>query len=97
MQLEFHPHAHLDANEALTYYLARSQRAAEGFVRELDRALDSIAKNPQHFGRFTEDDFRACTVTRYPYQVVFRIEGDILYVIAIAHVSRRPEYWRNRT
>jgi hypothetical protein len=33
---------------------------------------------------------------RYPYQVVYRIEGDKIVVIATAHAKRKPRYWKDR-
>jgi hypothetical protein len=33
---------------------------------------------------------------RFPYAVVVRAEASELVVIAFAHTSRRPGYWRDR-
>lgn len=33
---------------------------------------------------------------RFPYDIVVRESSDEIIVIAIAHHSRRPGYWRNR-
>jgi plasmid stabilization system protein ParE len=38
---------------------------------------------------------RQFSVHRFPYKVVYRIRGDDIHVVAIAHTSRRPGYWRN--
>jgi hypothetical protein len=32
----------------------------------------------------------------FPYSVVYRVHRDDIYVIAVAHSSRRPDYWRHR-
>lgn len=39
---------------------------------------------------------RRCLLSRHAYQLVYRIEGDIVRVYAFAHLSRRPNYWRKR-
>ena len=39
---------------------------------------------------------RQMAVHGFPYRVVYRIREDDLYVVAIAHTSRRPGYWTNR-
>ena len=39
---------------------------------------------------------RQFNVHRFPYRVVYRIRDEDIYVVAIAHASRRPGYWRNR-
>jgi plasmid stabilization system protein ParE len=39
---------------------------------------------------------RQFNVHRFPYNVVYRIRDDDIYVVAVAHSSRRPGYWRRR-
>jgi toxin ParE1/3/4 len=34
-------------------------------------------------------------VKRFPYRIIFQVDGERVTVVAIAHHSRRPEYWRN--
>jgi mRNA-degrading endonuclease RelE of RelBE toxin-antitoxin system len=31
---------------------------------------------------------------RFPYRIIFQHAGNRITVMAIAHRSRRPEYWR---
>ena len=31
-----------------------------------------------------------------PYGLLYRIEGERIFVVAVAHVRRRPGYWRHR-
>ena len=35
-------------------------------------------------------------VPRFPYQVVYRLIGDGIVIVAVAHLKRRPGYWRHR-
>ncbi len=35
-------------------------------------------------------------VPKFPYQVIYYVDGTDLVVIAIAHTSRRPHYWQTR-
>ncbi|MFN9211471.1 MAG: hypothetical protein ACK6C0_05215 [Betaproteobacteria bacterium] len=39
---------------------------------------------------------RSFPLARFPYTVVYCIEGDVLRVLALAHQSRRPGYSRQR-
>ena len=36
------------------------------------------------------------SVSRFPYSVIYGIHGDALWVVAVAHHSRREGYWRGR-
>jgi plasmid stabilization system protein ParE len=40
---------------------------------------------------------RQLRVNRFPYNVVYRIRELDIYVVAVAHSSRRPDYWKNRS
>jgi hypothetical protein len=42
-------------------------------------------------------DIRRITLTRFPYKLLYSIEPDCLYVIAIAHQHRKPDYWVGRS
>lgn len=33
---------------------------------------------------------------RFPYDIVVRVSAEEIIIVAIAHHSRRPGYWRNR-
>jgi toxin ParE1/3/4 len=39
---------------------------------------------------------RQLVLRRFPYKIVYRVRAHDLYVVAIAHTSRRPGYWRDR-
>jgi hypothetical protein len=39
---------------------------------------------------------RRAVVKRHPYLVVYAVLPDQLVIIAIAHTSKRPGYWRQR-
>ena len=39
---------------------------------------------------------RSFLLRRFPFALVYRIEPDVLRVIALAHQRRRPNYWRKR-
>ena len=33
---------------------------------------------------------------RFPFSLIYTVMGDQLRILAVAHHSRRPGYWRNR-
>jgi plasmid stabilization system protein ParE len=39
---------------------------------------------------------RKFTVDRFRYNVIYRIEEKTVFVLAIAHHRRKPNYWRKR-
>ena len=39
---------------------------------------------------------RRVLVQRFPYQVIYRLSADEIVIVAIAHLKRRPGYWKRR-
>jgi len=40
---------------------------------------------------------RRVLVHRFPYQVVYRLTASEILIVAVAHLKRRPGYWKDRT
>jgi plasmid stabilization system protein ParE len=87
--------AERDYAESIAWYVERSVRAAERFEAEFERALDAIARDPDRFPK-CDDRHSYCSMRRYPFRVIFRRSGDVLVIMAVAHNSRRPEFWVDR-
>jgi plasmid stabilization system protein ParE len=86
-----------DYAESLRWYAERSKPAADGFEAEFARALEAIAANPDRYP-LCDDRHRFYLLKRYPFQVIYRktADEDLLIVVAVAHTSRRPDYWSKR-
>ena len=81
--------------EALVWYSQRSLRAATDFDHELNQAIEQISAAPDRFPTF-DKRHRFYLLRRFPYFVLYRIEANSILVVAIAHTSRKPDYWRDR-
>jgi plasmid stabilization system protein ParE len=84
-----------EAREARRWYGRDSAVAAEGFVAELDRSLELIAEAPLRWPAYEAGTHRL-VMRRYPYAVIYRLQGGAIQVVAIAHTRRRPGYWTGR-
>jgi plasmid stabilization system protein ParE len=69
--VRIHPAAFEEAEAASLWYRQRSQRAAEMFLDELDRAIERISNHPEQFS-VNEFGTRRILLRRFPYVVVFR-------------------------
>ena len=94
--VEFHPEAIAEAEAAVDWYLHRSRRAAEGFILELERAVDAITKGPERWPIF-QGNFRRHPLRRFPFLIISRQLSNSNQVIAVAHGRRRPGYWQSRS
>ena len=91
----YHPAAREDAMAGVAWYLERSPLAAQGFLRELKRSVDRISNSPDALPLFHQNT-RRCIVQKYPYSVIYRVVGDDIDILAIAHQRRSPDYWKSR-
>jgi plasmid stabilization system protein ParE len=93
--LEIHPEALLEADAGVAWYLERSRGAAERFVAEVDRAVETILEAPERWP-FHVHGTRRYLLYKFPYAVIYQAAGNLVRVFAIAHVKRRPGYWKDR-
>lgn len=91
-----HEVAEAEWREAVEYYEQRSPGLGRWLVDEISRALDRIASVPRAFPRYKGKRVRKCVLSRFPYVVFFLEVGDVVWVTAIAHAKRHPDYWKNR-
>ncbi len=93
--VEFDPKAIEEAAAAYDWYVERSLNAAERFQDEVDYAVDAITQAPDTWPCYLHGTQRFL-LRRFPYQLVYRVERDRILVVAVAHLKRRPGYWRKR-
>ena len=87
--------AETDYTESLVWYAQRSLDAANDFDLEFDRALNQILSDPQCYP-LCDARHRYFLMRRFPFRIIYRIDGDDIRVIAIAHAARSPDYWTDR-
>ncbi len=95
LEPDFHPEASVEAIEAYAWYFERDPGAAIAFDSELDRALTRALDFPQS-GSPSFEGTRAMRAGNFPFRLIYLRSGPALRVIAVAHTSRRPGYWRGR-
>jgi plasmid stabilization system protein ParE len=92
---EFHKDAASEARDAAEWYAQQSARAASRFKEELRRAESSVTKHPQSWSPYLHGT-RYFKLDRFPYALVYVERADRIVGIAVAHLKRRPGYWRKR-
>ena len=96
MRIRSHPGARRDFNRAVDWYIAEAGKpAATRFVAEVEQLRSLILDYPR-IGTPGRSNTRGLVFKRFPYTLVYRARGDVLEVIALAHHSRRPDYWVKR-
>jgi len=94
--VELHEEAAAEYDEAFNWYLSRSSNAALRFDAAVEQGLVQIAQAPHRWPRSFQQT-RKYLLTDFPFILVYR-EGvtGVIQILAVAHTSRKPEYWKQR-
>ena len=87
--------AEQELKEAVEYYNIESPGLGDQFLLEVLTAFERINQFPQAWHPYTENS-RRCQTRRFPYGIVYQILESEILVVAVAHMHRRPGYWRDR-
>ena len=95
LTIRYHPQAADELDEALQWYGERDLKAAERFGELYLRMLQEASSSPQHWP-LQRDGTRQIHLRPFSYYLIVREIKDHLEVVAVAHTSRRPRYWKSR-
>ena len=91
-----HSEAREELDEAIAYY--EEQRAGLGLdlANMVEQAIATIRQNPGVGSPYKATEFRRWVVERFPYLVFYAELENAIWIVAVAHARRRPDYWRRR-
>jgi plasmid stabilization system protein ParE len=89
------PPADLDVEAAFEWYENERPGLGVEFLDELRATYNRIAAGPAKYQEL-RGGIRRALLRRFPYAVYFAIEGDVVVVVAVLHVSRDPAEWQRR-
>lgn len=98
--VRIHSAAADEAEAAVDWYENERPGLGRRFQQTLDVGLDLLEDGtvpgvPMP-GALGEAGVRRLVLRRFPYDIVFFPRDDEIVVLAFAHHSRRPAYWRHR-
>ena len=65
------------------------------FANVVADTIERIAENPLLYQRVWRE-YRKCRVPRFPYGVLYRFDGEIVDILVVVDLRRRPGYWKRR-
>ena len=98
--LRTHRFAEDELTDAALWYESRQPGLGASFLDLVDNVIDRLCS-----GRLPSSpvpgvemirDARRVLLRRFPYSIVFYERETEIIIIAFAHSSRRPGYWRSR-
>jgi toxin ParE1/3/4 len=98
--LRLHQLAGEEIREAAAWYDERSAGLGARFVDPVGEAFELLEANPGQFGQLetlsSELPIRRVLLRGFPFLIVFELFDAEIFAYAVAHASRRPNYWRRR-
>jgi plasmid stabilization system protein ParE len=91
----FHPAAQEEFLGAIDWYEQHESNLGLEFAREVYAAIERAAQCPRAWP-VLEGDVRRCQTKRFPYGVLYSQEPNRIFVLAVMHLHRDPDYWKDR-
>lgn len=91
----FHPDALAEADEAARFYDEQQKGLGKKFVEALTDTISRVRNNPELY-RKIYNNIRKCRLLHFPYGVIYRGKKEIIEIIAVMHLRRKPGYWKDR-
>ena len=96
MRYWLHPEAVTDLRDAAEFYRNRADTTlSQSLLAEFEQSVALLLQHPG-LGAIWRNGRRRLLMKRFPYSLIYTVAGEQIQILAIAHQSRKPDYWRNR-
>jgi plasmid stabilization system protein ParE len=83
--------------EAVRWYETQRPGLGSDLLNAVAATIDMVVQQPQiGTAAYPDPRTRRAVVRRFPYQLVYQITDAGIVIVAIAHLKRRPGYWKHR-
>lgn len=91
-----HSEARAELDDAITFYESRATGLGLDLLAKVEDSIDRIQQSPEAWPPHKRSGFRKYFTERFPFIVYYMELADCIWIAAIAHGSRRPDYWKRR-
>lgn len=92
----YHPAFAADLTAATVYYDRISTSLGSRFRDMVRQRLAAITEAPELCGRI-RDEIRVSTVNKFPYVILYEVQGDTVVMLGIYHVASEQGAWFARS
>ncbi len=93
--VKFHPDAESEMIDAAAYYESQQLDLGRRFLATVQDSINRIVLNPKLYP-VVELDVRRCLTKTFPFGILFREMPGKIVIVAVMHLHRDPDYWKNR-
>ena len=95
MKIYFLGDARKEFLDAISYYKRHQPELANRFKAEVEQSITWLAEHVEAF-ELRAGGYRRLNLRVFPYYIPYIVRGSTLWILALAHVRRKPEYWIER-
>ena len=96
--VKLHAEARAELQQSVTFYRERAgERWAGRFKQRVADGLKAIAADPERYPPVRDlPGVRGMRLKQFPFTLLYINRADRIWVVAVAHGSRKPGYWKDR-
>jgi len=94
-EIHFLSAAEQELQKTIQYYNDESPGLGYEFANEIRNTLGRIIQYPEAWHPLSNRT-RRCRTNRFPYGVIYQIRNDMILIVAIMHMNRKPQSWKPR-
>ena len=95
MKVFFFEDAKIEYEEAIAYYDRQRLDLGKEFSEEIEKTIERISTDPTSWEKVTKTIHR-CRTRKYPYGLLYEVQGEKIVIVAVMHLRRKPGYWKDR-
>ena len=84
-----------ELEQATAWFDTNCPHVTEKWRRSVRDTLHAIRRSPEHWAA-DKSGIRKVLIGPFSFQVVYGLKGNVIEIFAIAHTSRKEDYWRTR-
>ena len=92
MRIRFADEASVEFLNGISYYEKRQTNLGRRFKLEVEQTIRWLANNSE-ICQLRPGGYRRLNLLIFPYYILYIVRGSTLWILAIAHQRRIPEYW----
>lgn len=95
LSLKFHPQVTEDLQTSYQWYQKQAIGLGDDFIQELESAYTVISDMPQIWPLF-QKGFQRYILSKFPYSIIYQVDNQSIFIVAVMHNSRKPGFWHQR-
>lgn len=95
MRIRFVDEAGAEFLDGISYYEKQQPKLGRRFKVEVEQTLLWLVEHTEAC-RLRQGGYRRLNLRIFPYYIPYIVRGSTLWVLAVAHGHRKPEYWIQR-